>query len=202
MDKYNKIIKLNSISNIEYKITEDTEIFLIGSNNSSTTIDIMIDRPGIKFKANGFFLCQRDKSININVNIFHMKKETVSEVIIKSYVADKAKFTFNGLINIAERSVDSNAYLNNRNLIASDASEVISSPMLEINTSESKAFHGVSTSGYDGNMIHYLSSRGISEIQAKKLIARGFIDDIIQFVENGSLRKDVKDSLKDIYGYL
>ena len=82
-------------------------------------------------------------------------------------------------IIVSENAVGTDSTLYNKNLLLSDTALVNSNPQLEINCDEVKCAHG-STSGYiDNDSLFYLQSRGISKQQAKKILIKGFLSEVI-----------------------
>ena len=68
----------------------------------------------------------------------------------------------------------------NRNLVLTDGARADSVPNLEIETGEIVgAGHASATGRFDDEQLFYLRSRGIPEEQARRLVVRGFFDEII-----------------------
>jgi len=65
----------------------------------------------------------------------------------------------------------------NRNLLLGENVQAQSIPGLEILTDDVKCSHGVAMSNIDEDQLFYLSSRGIDETTAARLIVGGFIED-------------------------
>lgn len=80
----------------------------------------------------------------------------------------------------------------NRNLLLSKGARADSVPNLEIETGEIEgAGHASSTGQFDEEHLFYLMSRGIPEDEARRLVVRGFFNEIIQKIEN----EEVEDLL-------
>ncbi|MGH3726959.1 MAG: Fe-S cluster assembly protein SufD [Mycobacterium sp.] len=77
----------------------------------------------------------------------------------------------------------------NRNLILTDGARADSVPNLEIETGEiAGAGHASATGRFDDEQLFYLRSRGIAEEDARRLVVRGFFQDIIQRIGIESVR--------------
>jgi Fe-S cluster assembly protein SufD len=69
----------------------------------------------------------------------------------------------------------------NRNLVLTDGARADSIPNLEIETGEvAGAGHASATGRFDDEQLFYLMSRGIAEIEARKLVVRGFFHELLQ----------------------
>ncbi|MFD6199034.1 Fe-S cluster assembly protein SufD [Mycobacteriaceae bacterium NPDC060252] len=77
----------------------------------------------------------------------------------------------------------------NRNLILTDGARADSVPNLEIETGEiAGAGHASATGRFDDEQLFYLRSRGIAEEDARRLVVRGFFQDIIGRIGIESVR--------------
>ncbi len=78
----------------------------------------------------------------------------------------------------------------NRNLVLTDGARADSVPNLEIETGEIiGAGHASATGRFDDEQVFYLRSRGIPEDQARRLIVRGFFNEIIDRITVRTVRE-------------
>jgi Fe-S cluster assembly protein SufD len=85
-----------------------------------------------------------------------------------------------GDVLIRGNAVGTSTYEINRNLILTDGARADSVPNLEIETGEIEgAGHASTTGRFDEEQIFYLTSRGIPLVEAKRLVVRGFLVEII-----------------------
>ncbi|MFJ8646815.1 Fe-S cluster assembly protein SufD [Streptomyces sp. NPDC093546] len=83
------------------------------------------------------------------------------------------------LIQAAAEGTDT--YEMNRNLVLTDGARVDSVPNLEIETGEiAGAGHASATGRFDDEQLFYLMARGIPEIEARRLVVRGFFAELVQ----------------------
>ncbi len=111
-------------------------------------------------------------------NITHSGPNTSGHAISKGVVKDKARSIFKGMIRIDKNAKNSRAYLAEHAMILSKDVLADAIPGLEIETNEVKATHSASVSQINEEEIFYLTSRGLSEDEAKKLIIVGFFEPI------------------------
>jgi Fe-S cluster assembly protein SufD len=82
------------------------------------------------------------------------------------------------LIRAAAEGTDT--YELNRNLVLTDGARADSVPNLEIETGQIEgAGHASATGRFDDEQLFYLQARGISEVEARRLVVRGFFADLI-----------------------
>ena len=82
---------------------------------------------------------------------------------------------------LATSSEGTDTYELNRNLVLTDGARADSVPNLEIETGEIEgAGHASATGRFDDEQLFYLMSRGIPEVDARRLVVRGFFAELIE----------------------
>ena len=170
-----KIITLKDDTNLIFDGSED--ILLLGFNAKNSSVVLNINN-GDEVNVYGLFILNNKDSITLKTHSNHLSKNSKSRVHIKAVLGGESILNYEGMINIEENSSQSDAYLQNENLVLSDDCVVNSSPQLEIKNNLVKASHGVSTSTVNISQLEYLMSRGMNQKDATLLIVNGFVEDI------------------------
>ncbi len=85
----------------------------------------------------------------------------------------------------------------NRNLVLTDGARADSVPNLEIETGEIVgAGHASATGRFDDEQLFYLRARGIPEEQARRLVVRGFFNEIIAKISVPAVRDRLTDAIE------
>ena len=93
---------------------------------------------------------------------------------------EKAHTVWIGDVFIRAAAEGTDTYELNRNLLLTDGARADSVPNLEIETGEiGGAGHASTTGRFDDEQLFYLMSRGVNEADAKRLVVRGFFNEII-----------------------
>jgi Fe-S cluster assembly protein SufD len=88
-----------------------------------------------------------------------------------------------GDVRIRPEGVATDTYELNRNLLLTDGARADSVPNLEIETGEvTGAGHASATGRFDDQQLFYLMARGIPEVEARRLVVRGFFADVINAI--------------------
>ncbi len=111
---------------------------------------------------------------NFNVTMHHKARHTKGNIFLKGVYEDNSRGFFAGLIKIGSTATHSNSYFTD-NILLLDESMATSIPTLEIETDEVKASHSSTTGTIDDNQLFYLTSRGLNNKQAKRMIIDGFL---------------------------
>ncbi|MCB0406653.1 MAG: SufD family Fe-S cluster assembly protein, partial [Bdellovibrionales bacterium] len=76
----------------------------------------------------------------------------------------------------------------NNNLVLSRHAEADSKPELEVYADDVKANHGSAIGRLDEDQLFYLMSRAVDRSMATKILAKGFVDEVLLKVRSNSLR--------------
>ena len=110
----------------------------------------------------------------------HISPRSASDLLYKNALDDKARCTFGGLIRVEPHAHFTDAYQKVRNLLLSDNSEANSMPGLEILADNVRCTHGATSGQINEDEMFYLRSRGIPPKIAQRLIVSGFLNEVIQ----------------------
>jgi Fe-S cluster assembly protein SufD len=117
----------------------------------------------------------------------HLKPDTTSDLLYKNALHDQSRTIFSGLIKVEPGAHRTDAYQKVRNLLLSDEAEANSMPGLEILADDVRCTHGATSGQVEPEELFYLKSRGIDDLGAKRLIARGFLNEVVDRLPDGEL---------------
>ena len=75
--------------------------------------------------------------------------------------------------------------------------EFNSKPELEIYADDVKCSHGSTSGSIDQDSIHYLMTRGLSKKDSTKLLIKGFLNDVVEFIKSSSIKNFVEAKLEE-----
>jgi Fe-S cluster assembly protein SufD len=102
-----------------------------------------------------------------------------------------------GDVLIRAAATGTDTYEINRNLLLTDGARADSVPNLEIETGEiAGAGHASATGRFDDEQLFYLMARGIPEGEARKLVVRGFLAELINKIPVEELRERLGDAIE------
>ena len=153
--------------------------------------------PGSHFEYRSAFMGKDEQLFDQRTIQVHQAPHCTSNLLCKNVLRQEAKSVFSGLIKVEENAQHTDAYQTNRNLLLSNEAEADSLPGLEILANEVKCSHGATTSRIDPQELFYLRCRGITENEAERLIAVGFLSESLDHISHESTREYVLDCLKD-----
>jgi Fe-S cluster assembly protein SufD len=130
----------------------------------------------------------------------HISPHTASDLLYKNSLDDRARCTFGGLIRVEPHAHFTDAYQKVRNLLLSDDSEANSMPGLEILADNVRCTHGATSGQIDEDELFYLRSRGISTKVAQRLIVSGFLNEVIQRLDQTAIGARLNALIEQKFG--
>ena len=138
---------------------------------------------------NGVLLNTDNQNHEIKTNIKHLSENTKSYQKIKTVIDKNSKAIFQGKIFVDKKAQKTNGYQLSKAILLDKESEFNSKPELEIYADDVKCSHGSTSGSLDENAIFYLMSRGLSEFEAKKLLIKGFLTEVVESITNEEIKK-------------
>lgn len=151
---------------------------------------VAYDGTGGRAEALGVFFTDSGQHHEHRLFVDHSEAHCVSNVQYKGALqGENAHAVWVGDVLIRAAAVGTETYEMNRNLLLTRGARADSVPNLEIETGNvTSAGHASATGRFDEEQLFYLLSRGIPEVEAKRLVVRGFINDLVQRIPVASLR--------------
>jgi Fe-S cluster assembly protein SufD len=127
----------------------------------------------------------------------HISPHTASDLLYKNALDDRARSIFGGLIRVEPHAHFADAYQKVRNLLLSDDSEANSMPGLEILADNVRCTHGATSGQIDEDELFYLRTRGIPVSVAQRLIVTGFLDEVIQRLDQPAIADHLRGLIEE-----
>jgi Fe-S cluster assembly protein SufD len=109
----------------------------------------------------------------------HQAPKTRSDLLYKGAVANSARSVYSGLIRVEKGAAGTNAMQTNRNLVLHQGAHADSVPNLEIEDNDVRCSHASAVGPIADEERFYLESRGVPSDVADRLIALGFLDEVL-----------------------
>ena len=106
----------------------------------------------------------------------------------KGVLGGKARSVFHGSIIVREGARKVDARQEDRNLLLSDQAEADTKPAFWIYCDDVKCAHGATCGQINENALFYLRSRGIGEDEARNMLTRAFVVEVINSIDLEPLR--------------
>jgi Fe-S cluster assembly protein SufD len=120
--------------------------------------------------------------------IEHIGKSSKSVQNAKNILNNNSRGIFDALIRVQNSAAGTVAHQNSKAVLLQSGAYMASKPQLEIYIDDLEASHGSTTGQLDEKALFYLTSRGIKEVDAKKMLILAFANEAIDVVANEQIR--------------
>ncbi len=157
--------------------------FQIGSKSSNLTI---LQSADSESDISADLLCnaKEDQEFTFNIENIYKNRNGRGKIIAKTAASDQASVKITGGINIKRKGGGTDAHLKQDSLLLNKNAKIKAIPKLNVDTDSVKAGHGASITNLNKENLFYLTSRGISESDARKIMVEGFMKECLDKVSD------------------
>ncbi|MET0716655.1 MAG: Fe-S cluster assembly protein SufD [Mycetocola sp.] len=158
-----------------------------------------LNAQGGEVEALGLYFADAGQHLEQQVYVDHDAPHTRSRVTYKGALqGDGARTVWIGDVLIRQSATGTDSYEQNRNLVLTDGTRADSVPNLEIETGDiAGAGHASATGRFDDEQLFYLQARGITEEEARRLVVRGFLTEIVQQIGDAELQERLEIAIEE-----
>ena len=135
---------------------------------------------------------QDNKTFDISVN--HIAPKTYARMDNYGVCKDDGKLVFSGISSILKGSKGSKTHQNSKIMVFDALSNGVAKPILKIDENDIEASHAAVVGKINDEHLFYLTSRGLTEAQAKELITFGYLKPIM----NGFTEEEIKEEISSL----
>ena len=170
----------------------------LGAALSRHDLTAVLLESGSGVELNGLYALDGGRHADFHTLIEHRKPNCNSRQVYKGILAGKSAGVFNGAVKVHPGASGTDGYQLNKALLMSRDAQMFSKPELLIDNDDVKCSHGATIGQINPQELFYLQSRGIPEAQARHMLARGFVEDVMFRQGDERLRADLDKAL-DLY---
>jgi Fe-S cluster assembly protein SufD len=137
---------------------------------------------------NGLFIGAGRQHLDNYMLVEHASPHCASRQFYNGILDEHAHGVFHGRIVVHKDAQKTDAKQTNRNLLLADDAQIDTKPQLEIYADDVKCTHGATIGQIEENALFYLRSRGISEMEARRLLLEAFAGECIDRMKPGAAR--------------
>ena len=132
----------------------------------------------------------------IKTRINHLAENCKSYQRVKKVLGLESKGVYQGKIYVKDVAQKTDAYQLSKAILLDDTAEFNSKPELEIYADDVKCSHGSTSGSLDEDSLHYLMTRGLNREEAIRLLIKGFLNDVIEFIKSDSIKNFIQSKLE------
>ncbi|HEY9190920.1 MAG TPA: SufD family Fe-S cluster assembly protein [Sulfurovum sp.] len=131
--------------------------------------------------------------------IVHRGEHSTSKQIAKNILDGEARGIFDALIRVEHSGKYTKAEQNSKSILLHKKAYMVSKPQLEIYIDDLEASHGSTTGQLDEKQLFYLQSRGISYVEARKILVVAFANTLIEEVKDTRQQERIKNAFEEVF---
>lgn len=183
-------------STIEYQLGEGAKIRSLvihaGANLARSQIFARFAGEGAYADFTGLNLVNDGQHCDMTLDVVHEVPNTGSKEMFKQIARGRSKAVFQGKIVVARDAQKTDSKMMMQGLMLSDEAEILSKPELEIYADDVVCGHGSTCGKLDEESLFYLMSRGIPQNEAETMLVRGFLEEVLDPIEDEALNESLK----------
>jgi Fe-S cluster assembly protein SufD len=130
-----------------------------------------------------------DKSYSVNFN--HTNFDTYAMMSNYGVTENKSKLRFSGIGHIVQGAKNSKTHQEAKIMVFDADCFGRADPILRIDENEVEASHAATVGKLNEEHLFYLTSRGLNQNEAKRLITLGYLKPIIQYFTDESIQNEL-----------
>ena len=149
--------------------------------------DFQVFLAGKKAKADvrGLFVGSNKRVHNSDITVHHMAEDCSSNSLFKAIGGGSSHAIIRGLVHVTEDGAGTDAHQNYNALVLTDNARITTEPHLLIHNDDVACSHGATVGQLDDKQLFYLATRGLSPIEAKKILIQSFAAEVVTSLSNG-----------------
>lgn len=161
-----------------------------GKSYIGSTTDLAGEKASHEMKLS--YLVGKGSLLDINDEINHIGKKTLSDIEVNGVLDGGSKKNFRGTIDLRRGCKGAKGNERESVLLLDDDLENRTLPVILCSEEEVEGNHGASIGKLDSEMMFYLESRGITEKEIYKMIARARIDAVKNLIPDAAARERIE----------
>jgi Fe-S cluster assembly protein SufD len=157
----------------------------------------LVQDEGSVFSAYGLISNSVGGDTEVITKLIHNGAESVSNQLFLGVSGKDSQTVFQGSTIVEESAEASQVAIENSNLVAGENGRCFSKPETYVNSEYSTSAMGSETNAISMEKVGYLQTRGISEKDAQHIIITSFRNQVIDLIQQESVREEVKEMYAD-----
>ena len=163
------------------------DVTLMGGTTRNTT-HVTLGGRGSHISLCGMAIADKQQHVDNHTFIDHAVSDCTSHELYKYVLDNEATGAFAGKVLVREGAQHTDSQQTNRNLCLTRQARMYTQPQLEIYADDVKCSHGATVGQLNEDALFYMQQRGISYTEARQLLMRAFVGEVIDEVGLEALR--------------
>jgi Fe-S cluster assembly protein SufD len=167
-----------------------------GSARGKVRMETKLAGPGSEARVTGGYAGGPGQHLDFDTLQEHAAPNTNSDLAFRGVLAAGATAVWRGMIKVDPGAQQTDAFQESRNLLLSPEAHADAIPGLEILADDVRCTHAAAIAQVDKEQLFYLTSRGLSDEDAKSLVIEGFLESLVERLAEGPVRDSISEALE------
>jgi Fe-S cluster assembly protein SufD len=167
-----------------------------GASLSRIDVRVTLKEPGASARLSGVSVLGDSLHADVTTEIYHASGQTQSTQLFKHVAGGRSRVVYQGKITVAPGADKSDSRQTAKALLLGERAEADLKPELEIFADDVKCAHGAAVGDLDADSLFYLRARGISEVEARNMLIRAFLEEAVAEIADDDIRVAVWTSVE------
>ena len=163
----------------------------IGGRLTRNNLSIIMAGEGANSDVRGAYVITGDQHVDNQVIVDHVVGHNDMYEIYKGILDGHSRSVFHGSIIVRPNAAKVNAMQVDKNLLLSNEAEADTKPAFWIYCDDVRCGHGAACGELDDDSMFYLLSRGIGEEEARMMLIRAFVSEIVDAIKEQPIHDHV-----------
>lgn len=187
----NNVNNAKIIANLEQNATFDAYFADFSTEKGKIKVEINLNKEGANATWHLASLAANSDNKEFEVSIYHNSPLTFGRSDNYGVCKDDAKLVFSGVSKIFNGSKRSKTNQNAKIMVFDKASNAVAKPILKIDENDIEASHAAIVGKINDEHLFYLTSRGLTEAEAKELITFGYLKPILNGFDDENIKEEI-----------
>jgi Fe-S cluster assembly protein SufD len=167
-----------------------------GSARGKVRMETKLAGPGANGRITGAYASHGRQHVDFDTTQEHAAPHTTSDLAFRGVLQGRSEAVWRGNIIVDPGAQQTDAFQESRNLLLSKRAHADAIPGLEIQANDVRCTHAAAIAQIDPEQLFYLTSRGLREETAKRLVIEGFLAALVERFEEGPVREVLGGALE------
>lgn len=189
---YQETKNLKITANVGYKSTFSAYFadFIVGKAIGNISVNLNKEYATCDWHLASLSLNNDNKEFDVSV--YHNAINTYAQMDNYGVCRDSGRLIFSGICHIINGSHGSKAHQNAKIMVFDEQSNGVAKPILKIDENDIEASHAAIVGKINDEHIFYLTSRGLTEDEAKRIITLGYLKPILNGFTDDESRNTIE----------
>jgi Fe-S cluster assembly protein SufD len=176
--------------------TLDWVVLGFGSGNGKIFQNTILEGEGAEGKVTGAYATRGRQHLDFDTTQEHAAANCNSDLAFRGILNGRSSAVWRGMIKVDHGAQQTDAFQESRNLLLSKKAHADAIPGLEILADDVRCTHAAAIAQIDPDQLFYLRARGLDQEVASRLVVEGFLAELVERFEEGSMRDALSSALE------